>query len=152
MPLPLIIVGIDILEPTVRSENVGFPVAIHVCDANAVSVLLFASDMMNLRFSAGEIDPQNSRMVVVRQDEIRFAIAVDVAGRPTLRGFVKSRDILYVLSLDILYSWWRGTGPRNPARDDFRALDSGVQFTNQGSAVEHHHALLDPYHLHPLAR
>jgi hypothetical protein len=72
-------------------------------------------------------------------------------GYPTLRCSVKSRDILYILSLDILYNGWRGTGPRNPALDDFRALDSGVQFANQSRAVENHHALLDPNHLYPLS-
>src|SRR5271157_956052 len=47
--------------------------------------------------------------------------------------------------------WRRGTGPRNPALDDFRALDSGVQFANQSGAVEHQHALFHSYHLHPLS-
>src|SRR5258706_4175043 len=47
--------------------------------------------------------------------------------------------------------WWRGTGLRNPALDDFRALDSGVQFADQGGAVEHHHALFHSYDLHPFA-
>lgn len=59
--------------------------------------------------------------------------------------------MLYILSLDILYSWRRGTGPRNPALDDFRALDSGVQFAQQGGAVEHHHPALHSHYLHPLS-
>jgi len=84
MPLPLVVVGVDIPEPTIRSENVGLPIAVHICDANAMPVPLFLSNMMNLRFSAREIDPQNSRVIVVSQDEIRFAITVDVAGRSAL--------------------------------------------------------------------
>ena len=59
--------------------------------------------------------------------------------------------MLYILSLDILYSWRRGTGPRNPALDDFRALDSGVQFANQSAAVKHHHPPLHPHDLHPFS-
>ena len=77
--------------------------------------------------------------------------SVSASAVPTRRKPVKSRDILYILSLDILYNGWRGTGPRNPALDDFRALDSGVQFANQSRAVENHHALLDPNHLYPLS-
>jgi hypothetical protein len=61
---------------------------------------------------------------------LSFADTTNAIGCPTRRGFVKSREILYILSLDILYNGWRGTGPRNPALDDFRALDSGVQFAN----------------------
>ena len=52
--------------------------------ADAVPVLLFPADMMHLRFRAGEIDPENSRVVVMREHEIRFAVAVDVGHRSAL--------------------------------------------------------------------
>src|SRR5260370_16276484 len=40
---------------------------------------------------------------------------------------------------------------RNPALDDRRALDSRVEFPNQGRAVEHHHPLFDRHYLHPFS-
>ncbi len=40
VPLPLVVVGVDLLEPAVGGEDVGFAVAVDVGDADAVAVLL----------------------------------------------------------------------------------------------------------------
>jgi hypothetical protein len=39
VPLPLVVVGVDVLEPAMRSEDVGFAIAVDVGDADAVAVL-----------------------------------------------------------------------------------------------------------------
>ena len=93
VPFPLVVVGVDIFEPAVGSQNVGFAIAIDVGNADAVPVLLFPADMVHLRFSTGEINPENSRVVVVRKHEIRFAITVDVAGRSALRVIAVGNEV-----------------------------------------------------------
>jgi hypothetical protein len=45
-------------------------------------------------------------------------------------GFVQSLDMVYILSLDILYSCGVGTGVVPPAIEDRRALEIGLQFAN----------------------
>ncbi len=47
MPLPLVVVGVDVFKPAVGSEDVGFAVAVDVGDADAVAVLLFADYMVD---------------------------------------------------------------------------------------------------------
>src|SRR5207302_5298824 len=49
VPFPLIVVGIDIFEPTVWGQNIGLPIAIYVSCADAMTILLFSSDMVHLR-------------------------------------------------------------------------------------------------------
>src|SRR5580698_1727912 len=43
VPLPLVVVGVDLLKPSVGSEDIGLAVAVDVGDADAVAVLLAAS-------------------------------------------------------------------------------------------------------------
>ena len=49
MPLPLIVVSVDVSEPAVRRKDVGFAIAVYVGDADAVAVLLPAANRMHLR-------------------------------------------------------------------------------------------------------
>src|SRR5579859_4928097 len=48
VPLPFVIVGIDVAEPAVGREDVCFAIAIYIGDADAVAVFFFASDVMHL--------------------------------------------------------------------------------------------------------
>jgi len=47
-----------------------------------MSILLFSPDMVHLRFSARKIDPQNARVVVMRECEIRLTVAINIAIAP----------------------------------------------------------------------
>ena len=47
VPLPFVVVGVDVFEPAVGGEDVGFAVAIDVADADAVAVFVFAADVMD---------------------------------------------------------------------------------------------------------
>ena len=87
MPLPLVLVGVDLAEPAGGSENVGLAVAVDVGHADAVPVLLAAAHMMDLGLGAGEVDPQNAGVVVVSQNDVGLAVAVDV-GHPAALGIV----------------------------------------------------------------
>src|SRR5271170_4351318 len=60
MPLPLVVVGVDLLEPSVSGEHVGFAVAVDVGDADAVAILLLASEMMDAGLVFAEIDPDDA--------------------------------------------------------------------------------------------
>ena len=77
-------VGIDILEPAKRRQNIRFAIAVDIGNADAMAILLLAAHMMHLGLSPGKINPDHARMVVVRQRDIRLAIAVDVRLDPAL--------------------------------------------------------------------
>ena len=104
MPFPLICVGIDLTEPAVGGEDVCLAVAIDVSNARAVAVLppqrrrpvvgdpgLAAADVMHFWLLAGEVDPQNAGVVVVGEDEVGLAVAVDV-GHPAALSIVAVGD------------------------------------------------------------
>ncbi len=44
VPLPLVVVGVDLLEPAVGCEDVGLAVAVDVGDADAVAILFSAAE------------------------------------------------------------------------------------------------------------
>jgi hypothetical protein len=64
VPLPLVVSCFDVLEPTVGSEDVGFAVVVDVGDTDAVTVLFFATDVMNFRLGTGEGYPEDAGVVV----------------------------------------------------------------------------------------
>src|SRR5580704_13550827 len=78
VPLPFVVVGVDVLEPAVGGEDVGFAVAVDVGDADAVAVLCFVADVVHAGFGAGEVDPEDAGVVVVGEGQVGFAVAVDV--------------------------------------------------------------------------
>ena len=84
MPYPLVVIGVDLFEPAVGREDVGFAVAVDVGDADAVTVLFAASEVVDARFVGAEVDPDNAGTVVVSKGEVRLAIAVDVGEGATL--------------------------------------------------------------------
>jgi len=84
VPLPLVVVGVDVLEPAVGCEEVGFAVAVDVGDADAVTVLFFASDVVDAGLGAGEVGPEDAGVVVVGEGEVGLAVTVDVAEGPAL--------------------------------------------------------------------
>ena len=102
MPLPLVVVGVDVLEPAVGGEDVGFAVAVDVGDADAVAVLLAAADVMDDGLGAGEVDPEDAGVVVVGEGEIGLAVAVDVGDGSAL-GVVAVGD--EVLLPDVCREW-----------------------------------------------
>src|SRR5208337_935118 len=81
MPLPLILIGINIFEPSIGSEDIGLAIAIDIGDSDTVAVLLLAAHVVHLGLRSGEVHPQNAGVVVVSQREIGLAVAVDVAQR-----------------------------------------------------------------------
>ncbi len=91
MPLPLIVVRIDILEPAKRSEKIDLSISVHVRHADPVAILLFTAYVMNLGLALGKVDPDNSGVVVVCERNIGFAVAVDV-GKCAALGVVAIRD------------------------------------------------------------
>jgi hypothetical protein len=54
VPLPLVVVGVDVLEPAKGGEDVGLAVAVDVGDADAVTVLMFAADVMDPGLGSGK--------------------------------------------------------------------------------------------------
>src|SRR5579863_2741638 len=89
--LPLVLVGVDLLEPAERREDIGLAVAIDVGDADAVAVLGAAAHVMDFGLGAGEVDPQHAFVSVVAKDEVGLAVAVDV-GHPAALGFAAVGD------------------------------------------------------------
>ncbi len=78
VPDPFVVVGIDLLEPAVGGEDVGFAVAVDVGDADAVTVLLLAAEVVGAGFVVAEVDPEDAGAVVVGEREVGLAVAVDV--------------------------------------------------------------------------
>ncbi len=78
VPGPLVVVGVDLLEPAVGCEDVGFAVAVDVGDADAVAVLLWKTDVMHARLVFAEVDPDDAGAVVVGEGDVGLAVAVDV--------------------------------------------------------------------------
>jgi hypothetical protein len=78
VPLPLIVVGVDLLEPSVGGENVGFAVTVDVGDADAVAVLLLASEVVDARLVLAEVDPDDTGAVVVGEGEVGLAVSIDI--------------------------------------------------------------------------
>ena len=60
VPLPLVLVGVDLAEPSMRGGTTRVPVAIDVGDSDSVAILLTAADVMHFGFGAREIDPSNA--------------------------------------------------------------------------------------------
>src|SRR6201996_6356235 len=85
VPRPLVVVGIDLLEPPVRREHIGLAIAVDVGDADAVTVLLAPTEMMDTRLVLAEIDPQDTVAVVVCESEVGLAVAIDVREGTALR-------------------------------------------------------------------
>src|SRR5580658_10158639 len=75
VPLPLIVIGVDLAEPAAGRENVHFAVAIDVGHAYAVPVLRAGADVMYFGFGSGEVDPQKTHVAVVGEDQIGLAVA-----------------------------------------------------------------------------
>src|ERR1700760_4594927 len=73
VPRPLVVIGVDLLEPSVGCEDVGLAVPIDVGDADAVAILGAATEMMNARLVLAEVNPEDTGAVVVREREIRLA-------------------------------------------------------------------------------
>ena len=71
-------------------------------------------------------------------------------GCPTSR-FVKSQDILYMLSRDILYIIGFLGWSFDPAFDDRRTLDRRGDFSDQGGAEEDEEAIFYRLDVHPFA-
>ena len=78
VPLPLVAIGVDILEPAVRRQKIHFAVAIDVRHADAVAILVMAAHVVDLRLGASEVHPNDSRAAVVRQRQIRLTVAIEV--------------------------------------------------------------------------
>jgi len=93
VPLPLVVVGIDLLEPSVRGEYVGLAVAIDVCDADAVAILRAPSEMVDAGLVLAEVDPENAGPVVVGECDIGLAVAVDV-GEGSALSVIAVGDLL----------------------------------------------------------
>ena len=85
MPLPLILVGIDLLEPAVRRKDVCLAVAVDIGHADAVPILRAPAHVVHLGLGSGEVDPQNTHVAVVPEDQIGLAVAVDVGHPAALR-------------------------------------------------------------------
>ncbi len=94
VPLPLVVVGVDVLEPAVGCEDVGFAVAVDVGDSDAVAVFIFAADVMDAGFWAGEVDPEDAGVVVVGEGDVGFAVAVDVGEGSALGVEAVSDEVL----------------------------------------------------------
>jgi hypothetical protein len=72
-----------------------------------------------------------------------------VLGCRTLRfQSVQSQDMLYILSLNILYTVVRGFAP---VLDDRRALEPQIDLAKQGGAVVDQNAVVDGDQVHPFA-
>src|SRR5665213_66310 len=100
MPFPLVVIRVDIFKPSVGSEDIGLSVAVDIGNADAVTILHLAvgrngmnnpvwigdafivagvaAEAVDDRLGAGEIHPENPRMVVVGERQIRLAISVDI--------------------------------------------------------------------------
>ena len=78
VPLPLVVVGVDLLEPSMGGEDVSLAVAVDVGDADAVAVLLLVAKVMDARLVFAEVDPEDAGAVVVGDGEVRLAVSVDV--------------------------------------------------------------------------
>jgi hypothetical protein len=85
VPLPLILIGIDLLKPSMRCEYISLAVAVDVGDTDAVAILLAAPQMVDTRLVLAEVDPQDAGAVVMSESDIRLAIAVDVCEGAPLR-------------------------------------------------------------------
>ena len=60
MPLPFVVVGIDLLKPAVRREHVRFAIAVDVGDADAVAILFSAAQVVNPRLVFTKVGPQDT--------------------------------------------------------------------------------------------
>jgi len=69
-----------------------------------------------------------------------------MTGNPSLIR-VQSQDMVYEVSLNILYSW----GVGNPMLDDPLIQRSTINLADERRAVENHPALAGGHDLHPLA-
>src|SRR5580692_8962665 len=78
MPLPLALVRINLLKPPIRGEDVHLAVTVNVGHADAVPILLTTANFMHARLRPRKINPKHTRMVVVRKNQVRLAITVDV--------------------------------------------------------------------------
>src|ERR1700733_6322867 len=65
VPLPFVMIGVDIFEPAVRREQIYFAVAVDVRHADAMAVLVMAARVVNLGLGAREVHPNDSRAAVV---------------------------------------------------------------------------------------
>ncbi len=92
VPYPLVVIGVDLFEPAVGCKDVSLAVAVDVGDADAVTVLLAASEMVDAWLVGAEVDPDDTGTVVVGEGEVGFAIAVDVCEGATL-GVVAVGDL-----------------------------------------------------------
>src|SRR5882757_7091544 len=93
MPLPLVVICIDLLKPAVSCEHVRLAITVDVGDTNAVTILLAASQVVHPRLVFTKIDPENTCSVVVGESEIRLAVAVDISEGAAL-GIVAVSDFL----------------------------------------------------------
>src|ERR1700760_2046338 len=83
MPLPLVVIGVDVLEPAEGCQDIGFTISVHIGNTDSVAILGLIANVVHLRLRPGEVYPKNARVVVVSEDDIGLAIAVDVRGGAT---------------------------------------------------------------------
>src|SRR5205823_7688511 len=60
MPLPLVVVRVDLLKPAMRREHVRFAIAIDVGDADAVTVLFATPEMVDAWLVFAEVSPKDT--------------------------------------------------------------------------------------------
>ncbi len=85
VPLPFVVIRIDVLKPTERCQNIHFAIAIDIGHASSVSILIVPADVMDAGLGTREIDPDDARPAIMSQRQIRLAIAVQVR-HPTAFG------------------------------------------------------------------
>src|SRR5690242_4273846 len=67
VPVPLVLIGVDIPEPAKRRQEVVFAVAIDVRDPDAMAVLLRSAGFVDFRLRARKIDPNHAGSSVVTE-------------------------------------------------------------------------------------
>ena len=60
MPLPFVVVCVDLLEPAMSCEHIRFAIAVDIGYADAVAVFLAASQVVDAWLVLTEIDPENT--------------------------------------------------------------------------------------------
>ena len=93
VPLPLVVIRVDLLKPAVRRQDVRLAVAIDVSHADPMPVLLTTAEMVHPRLVLAEVNPEHTGAIVVRQGNIRLAVPIDV-GKGAAFGVEAVRDPL----------------------------------------------------------
>ena len=75
-----------------RREHVGLAVAIDICNADAVAVLLSPAQVVDPRLVLAEVNPEDTGAVVMRQRQIWLAVAIDIGEGATF-GIVTVGDL-----------------------------------------------------------